>query len=98
MLRRVLRLCRVAWGRSIGERPFNFMEVDMSRFILVCDDGEVKEFNYLNEARNYAADLAAEGTTSHLYTHINTFEAEAVDLCAYNCVVPGRDCPITLHV
>lgn len=70
----------------------------MSQFILVCDDGEVKEFNYLNEARNYAADLAAEGTTSHLYTHINTFEAEAVDLCAYNCVAPGRDCPITLHV
>ena len=70
----------------------------MSQFILVCDDGEVKGFNYLNEARNYAADLAAEGTTSHLYTHINTCEAEAVDLCAYSCVVPGRDCPITLHV
>ena len=69
----------------------------MSQFILVCDDGEVKEFNYLNEARNYASDLAAEGTTSHLYTHINTFEAEAVDPFDYNGVYPGRDCPATLH-
>lgn len=68
-----------------------------AQYMLVCDDGERKEFNHLKEARAWAADLAAEGTTAHLYTHINTFEAEAVDLCAYNCVEPGRDFPATLH-
>lgn len=68
-----------------------------SQYVLICDDGERKEFNHLKEARAWAADLAAEGTTAHLYTHINTFEAEAVDLCAYNCVEPGRDFPATLH-
>jgi len=78
---------------------FIFMEVAMSaQYMLVCDDGERKEFNHLSEARAWAADLAAEGTTAHLYTHINTFEAEAVDLCACNCVEPGRDFPATLHV
>lgn len=85
------------WGRSIGERPL-FMEVGMSaQYMLVCDDGERKEFNHLSEARAWAADLAAEGTTAHLYTHINTFEAEAVDLFDYNGVEPGRDFPATLH-
>lgn len=69
-----------------------------SQYVLICGDGETKAFNHLREARAWAADLAAEGTTSHLYTHINTFEAEAVDLFDYNGVYPGRDCPATLHV
>ena len=68
-----------------------------SQYVLICDDGEVKAFSHLREARAWAADLAAEGTTAHLYTHINTFEAEAVDLCTRNGVYPGRDCPATLH-
>ena len=52
MLRRVLRLCRVAWGRSIGERPFNFMEVGMTAGELrkelegVPDDYEVYIYGY----------------------------------------------------
>lgn len=69
----------------------------MSQYILICDDGEVLQFGFLQEAKNRANELKYEGTTSHLYTHINTFEAEAVDLCAYNCVEPGRDFPATLH-
>ena len=78
---------------------FIFMEVAMgaSQYVLICDDGEVVKFGHLSEARAWAADLAAEGTTAHLYTHINTFEAEAVDLFDYNGVEPGRDFPATLH-
>ena len=68
-----------------------------SQYVLICDDGEVVKFGHLSEARAWAADLAAEGTTAHLYTHINTFEAEAVDLFDYNGVEPGRDFPATLH-
>ena len=68
------------------------------KYVLICDDGERRDFNNLKDARAWASDLAAEGTTAHLYTHINTFEAEAVDLFDYNGVEPGRDFPATLHV
>lgn len=78
---------------------FIFMEVAMgaSQYVLICGDGEVVKFGHLSEARAWAADLAAEGTTAHLYTHINTFEAEAVDLFDYSGVEPGCDFPATLH-
>lgn len=74
---------------------FIFMEVGMSaQYMLVCDDGERKEFNHLKEARAWAADLAAEGTTAHLYTHINSFPAlPDFDPCQRNGVEPGHDCP-----
>lgn len=65
-----------------------------SQYVLICDDGEVKAFSHLSEARAWAADLAAEGTTSHLYTHINTVDAlPDFDPCQRNGVEPGRDCP-----
>ena len=68
-----------------------------SQYVLICDDGEVKAFSHLSEARAWAADLAAEGTTAHLYMHINTFEAEVVDQFDCNGVYPGHDFPATLH-
>lgn len=69
-----------------------------SQYVLICDDGEIKQFSHLSEARAWAADLAAEGTTAHLYTHINTFEAMPdFDPCERNGIIPGHDCPATLH-
>jgi len=65
-----------------------------SQYVLICDDGEVLQFNFLREAKNRADELKFEGTTSHLYTHINTVEAMPdFDPCERNGVYPGRDCP-----
>ena len=69
-----------------------------SQYIVACSDGEVLEFGHLIEARNYAADLAAEGIAASLYTRINVFEAApCADQCTYNGVAQGQDFPATLH-
>lgn len=75
---------------------FIFMEVAMgaSQYVLICDDGEVLQFNFLQDAKNRANELKYEGTTSHLYTHINSFPAlPDFDHCQRNGVEPGHDCP-----
>ena len=65
-----------------------------SQYVLICDDGEVLQFGFLQEAKNRADELKFEGTTSHLYTHINTIDAlPDFDPCERNGVEPGHDCP-----
>ena len=65
-----------------------------SQYVLICDDGEVLQFGFLHEAKNRADELKYEGTTSHLYTRINTVDAlPDFDPCQRNGVQPGHDCP-----
>lgn len=65
-----------------------------SQYVLICDDGEVLQFNFLKDAKNRANELKYEGTTSHLYTHINSFPAMPdFDPYKRNGVEPGHDCP-----
>ena len=65
-----------------------------SQYVLICEDGEVLQFGFLQEAKNRADELKYEGTTVHLYTHINTIDAlPDFDPCERNGVEPGHDCP-----
>jgi len=62
-------------------------------YVYTPDDHELVPFDSYQKAESFAQELAADGMFCEVLELLRSFEAQRVDLCEYNGVVPGIDCP-----
>ena len=67
---------------------------DAAMYYVYCpEDGELTPFYCRAEAEAFARECAEDGESVELLNVMRTFEAQPVDMCAFNGVTPGIDCP-----
>ena len=62
-------------------------------YVYFPDEHFFEAFESRDRAESYAQEYADEGIYCELLEVMRTFEAKHIDLCKYNGVEPGIDCP-----